>query len=172
MRGLLYAVGTALLLLAAGAMVAAMVWGQVGIEVAKVVSIPAAAVQAALGVWAVTFLWAAILFTRAGLARRALRKALRRPGPKGEILITQNTVREMATALLRDELRLSRFQVGLRATGKGVAIRVNLHLPPGEEIPTLAERVQELLTREICARTGLEVPEVRLTVLGAGRRKR
>lgn len=168
----MYWIGALLMILAAAAMVAAMVWGQVGIEITKVMAIPIAAVQAALGIWVVTFLWACGLFLRAGVGRWAVRRSLRRPGPKGEILITQNTVRELASALLREELRLTRFKVILRAAGKGVALRVALRLPPGEEIPALAERIQNLLSTEVAARTGLEVPEVRLVVQGAATRKR
>ncbi len=172
MRALFYWVGTVLLLLAAVAMLAAMAWGQVGVEVAKVVSVPVGLVQAALGVWSVTFLWAALMFTRAGWSRWAVRRALRQAGPKGEILITQNTVQELVSTLLEHELRLTKFRVVLRPSGQGIALRINLYLPPGEEIPKLAERVQTLLSEEIHRRTGLEVPEVRLAVLGALRRKR
>ncbi|MFH1610065.1 MAG: hypothetical protein ABID40_05510 [Candidatus Bipolaricaulota bacterium] len=164
-----FGAGAVSLLLAAAAMVAAMVWGQLEVWLPGVTTLSSVAVRVVLGIWAITFVCAAAVFVRVALARAAVRRALRRPGPKGMILITPETVRELAGILLREELGLHRFQVGIRAVGEGLALRVSLRLPPGEEIPALAERLQNLLAQEVSAKTGLEVPEVRMVVLGAAR---
>jgi len=169
MSGFAFGAGAVSLLLATAAMVAAMVWGQLEVWLPGVTTLSSAAVQVVLGIWAITFVCAAAVFVRIATARAAVRRALRRPGPKGMILITPETVRELAGVLLREELGLHRFQVGIRAVGDGLALRVSLRLPPGEEVPALAERLQSLLAQEVSAKTGLEVPEVRMVVLGAAR---
>lgn len=97
-------------------------------------------------------------------------RALRRPGPKGDIAIAPRAVRQLAAGLLREELGLTGFKIRLVPAGEGVLLTVWLHLPSGEEAPRLAERVQELLSQEILAKTGLPVAEVNLVIRGtAGR---
>ncbi len=172
MSGYAYGAGAVSLVLAAAAMVAAMVWGQLEVWLPGVTTLSSVAVRTVLGIWAVTFVCAAAVFVRISVSRAAVRRTLRRPGPKGLILITAETVREMAGALLREELGLHRFRVDVRALGEGLALRVSLYLPPGEEVPALAERLQSLLAQEVSAKTGLEVPEVRMVVLGASRPSR
>ncbi|MBC7092829.1 hypothetical protein H5T53_02280, partial [Candidatus Bipolaricaulota bacterium] len=88
-----------------------------------------------------------------------------------EIFISPDTVQQLAAGLLAGELGLTGFRVGLRPVGEGVALRVVLKLPAGEEIPSLAERLQNLLAQEVAAKTGLEVHEVRLVVRGASLEK-
>ncbi len=169
MSGYVFAAGALSLLLAAGAMVAAVVaiaWGDLGL------SVPSPVVQAVFVLWAITLVGAAAVFIRIALNRLTVRRALRRQGPKGMILITADTVREMAGILLREELGLHRFRVHIRPMGEGLALRITLRLPPGEEVPALAERLQTLLAQEVSAKTGLEVPEVRMVVEGAARPSR
>ncbi len=169
MSGYVFAAGALSLLLAAGAMVAAVVaiaWGDLGL------SVPSPVVQAVFVLWAITLVGAAAVFIRIALNRLTVRRALRRQGPKGMILITADTVREMAGILLREELGLHRFRVHIRPMGEGLALQITLRLPPGEEVPALAERLQSLLAQEVSAKTGLEVPEVRMVVEGAARPSR
>ncbi|MEW6216106.1 MAG: hypothetical protein AB1543_00260 [Candidatus Bipolaricaulota bacterium] len=169
MSGYVFAAGALSLLLAAGAMVAAVVaiaWGDLGL------SVPSPVVQAVFVLWAITLVGAAAVFIRIALNRLTVRRALRRQGPKGMILITADTVREMAGILLREELGLHRFRVHIRPMGEGLALQITLRLPPGEEVPALAERLQTLLAQEVSAKTGLEVPEVRMVVEGAARPSR
>ena len=166
MSGYVFAAGALSLLLAAGAMVAAVVaiaWGDLGL------SVPQPVVQAVLVLWAITFLGACAVFVRIAVNRLTVSRALKRQGPKGMILITADTVREMAGVLLREELGLHKFRVHIQPMGEGLALQVTLRLPPGEEVPALAERLQNLLAQEVSAKTGLEVPEVRMIVEGTAR---
>lgn len=172
MSAYLLGAGALSLLLAAAAVVAAMVWGQFQFPLPGGGTLPPAAMGVLLGIWAVTFVCAAIVLVRIALSRLAVRRALRKQGPKGMIFITPETVREMAGVLLREELGLHRFRVHIRSMGEGLALWVSLRLPPGEEVPALAERLQGLLAQEVAAKTGLEVPEVRMVVLGTARPSR
>ncbi len=169
MSGYVYMAGALSMLLAAGAMAVAVVaiaWGDLGM------SVPSPLVQAVLVLWALTLVGAAVVFIRIAFSRLTVRRALRRQGPKGMILITAATVQEMAGLLLREELGLHRFRVQIRPQGEGLALQVTLRLPPGEEVPALAERLQSLLAQEVSAKTGLEVPEVRMVVEGTARPSR
>jgi hypothetical protein len=148
------------------AAVVAIAWGDLGL------SVPSPVVQAVFVLWAITLVGAAAVFIRIALNRLTVRRALRRQGPKGMILITADTVREMAGILLREELGLHRFRVHIRPMGEGLALQITLRLPLGEEVPALAERLQTLLAQEVSAKTGLEVPEVRMVVEGAARPSR
>lgn len=172
MIAFLFVIGAASLLLAGGAMaaaLAALASGALELSLPGGTPLASTAVQAVLGLWAVTCLGAAGVFARLGRQQLAVRRALRKPGPKGMILITQDTIREMAGVLLREELGVHKFRVHLRPMGGGLALQVLLRLPPGEELPALAERLQNLLAQEISAKTGLEVPEVRMIVEGTAR---
>lgn len=172
MAGFLFGIGAVSLLLAAGAMataVVALASGNLELSVPGGTPLASTAVQVVLGLWAVTCVAAALVFARAARQRLAVRRALRKPGPKGMILITVDTIREMAGILLREELGLHRFRVHLHPMGEGLGLDVTLHLPAGEEVPALAERLQRLLAQEISAKTGLEVPEVRMLVEGTAR---
>ncbi len=119
-----------------------------------------------LGVLAFTFvgvgMWLALSLSGAAASRRAAR----RPGPKGEIVIAPQALRELATALLTHDLGLSGFRIAIRSANDGVYLRVALRLPSGEEVPQLAERVQELLGREIQNKTGIPVHEITLSIRG------
>lgn len=175
MSGYVFGAGALSLLLAAVAMVAAVVAitsGNLELSVPGGTTLASTAVLIALVLWAITFVGAAAVFIRIGFNHFKVRRALRRQGPKGMILITADTVREMAGVLLREELGLHKFRVHIRPMGEGLALRVSLHLPPGEEVPTLAERLQNLLAHEVSAKTGLEVPEVRMVVVGTARPSR
>ncbi|MFO8033822.1 MAG: hypothetical protein R6U88_01505 [Candidatus Bipolaricaulota bacterium] len=119
-----------------------------------------------LGVLAASFLGAAALAIRCVAEHAASRRAVRRPGPKGEIIIAPRAIRELATVLLTRDLGLSGFRVGLRPGADGVYIKVVLRLPPEEEAPSLADRIQELLSREIQSKTGIPVHEVNLAIRG------
>lgn len=175
MSGYVLWAGAVSLLLAAAAMVVAVVAiasGDLELTIPGGTALTSAAVPVVLVVWAITFIGAAAVFVRSGVNQLTVRRALRRQGPKGMIFITVDTVREMAMVLLREELGLHRFRVDIRPMGEGLALRVSLRLPPGEEVPALAERLQTLLAQEVAAKTGLEVPEVRMVVVGTARPRR
>ncbi len=126
-------------------------------------------VRAGLGVLAAVFLIAAGICMALVIRRDRLAQAMSLPGPKGQIFITPHTVAQLVMGLLAEELGDTPFRVGLRPKGKALALRISLRLPEEASIPTLAERLQELLTTEIARRTGLEVQEVQVLVHGTTR---
>ncbi len=140
-------------------------WGPPG-WVAQVTSAAGRAVLAAIGA---ANLAGALAFAVFLADRLHASRAMRRPGPKGEIAIAPRAVRQLAAGLLARELGLTGFRVALRPAAQGVLLTVRLALPPDEEAPRLAERVQELLSREIELKTGLPVEEVNLVIRGTGR---
>ncbi len=120
--------------------------------------------RAVLGLCAVTFLGAGFPIIRVVSEHNAFRHSVRRPGPKGELIISLRAIRELASALLAQQLGLSGFRIALHPGADGVYIKVILRLPSEEEAPRLAERIQELLSREIQSKTGIPVHEINLAV--------
>jgi uncharacterized alkaline shock family protein YloU len=86
------------------------------------------------------------------------------------VLITPQTVTQLAQTLLAQELEETPFRIRLRSRRDGLSIRVFLRLPEEARIPELAEHLQELLTAEVSQRTGLKVHEVEVVVHGTSRR--
>ncbi|MCR4392001.1 MAG: alkaline shock response membrane anchor protein AmaP [Candidatus Acetothermia bacterium] len=170
MGGFLLGLEGVILLLVAVAAAVGAAWGTPEVWISGGRALNPVLVRAVLGILAAAFLAGAAVIAALALRRRAARRALRRSGPKGEIFICPDTVRQLAAGLLAGELGLTGFRVALRPVGEGVALRVVLKLPAEEEIPPLAERLQNLLAQEVAAKTGLEVHEVRLVVRGASRK--
>lgn len=124
-------------------------------------------VRAGLGVLAAVFLVASGICMALAIRRYGLAQAMCLSGPKGLIFITPRTVSQLVMGLLAEELGDTPFRVLLLPKGKALALRVSLRLPEEASIPTLAERLQELLSTEVARRTGLEVQEVQVLVHGA-----
>lgn len=125
-------------------------------------------VQAILGGLAAVFLAASGVCLALAVRRGALAQALVLPGPKGLVFITPRTVSQLVVGLLAEELEDTPFQVTLLPKGKkALALRISLRLPQEASIPSLAERLQELLVTEVTRRTGLEVQEVQILIHGA-----
>lgn len=123
-----------------------------------------------LGLCTLTFLGSGFLITRVVGEHRTVQNSVRRPGPKGELIISLRAIRELASALLTRELGLSGFRIALHPGADGVYVKVVLRLPSEEEAPRLADRIQELLSREIQSKTGIPVHEVNLAVRGTAAR--
>jgi len=119
-----------------------------------------------LGVLALSLIGAATLASRSAVEQAASRRAVRRTGPKGEIIISPRAIRELATVHLTRDLGLSGFRVRIRPGADGVYIKVSLRLPPEQEAPQLADQVQEILSREIQGKTGIPVHEINLDIRG------
>ncbi len=119
-----------------------------------------------LGVLAVSLVGGAALAIKYAMEHGVAQRAVRRPGPKGEIIIAPRAIRELATSLLARELGLSGFRVSIHPGADGVYLKVSLRLPPEEEAPNLADRIQDLLSREIQSKTGIPVHEINLSVRG------
>lgn len=125
------------------------------------------AVRVGLSVLTAVFLAASGIAMALAVRRTALQRALALSGPKGLILIAPRTVTQLVVGLLAEELGGTPFQVSLLSKGKALALRVSLRLPEEASIPSLAERLQDLLATEVARRTGLEVQEVQVLVHGA-----
>jgi len=119
-----------------------------------------------LGVLACTFVGVGVWMAAALADGIAARRAARRPGPKGEIMIAPQALKELATGLLAHDLGLTGFRIGIRSANDGVYLRISLRLPPDAEVPQLATRIQELLGREIQSKTGIPVHEITLSFRG------
>lgn len=117
-----------------------------------------------LGVIALSLLGAAVLAGKTASEQAATRRAVRRSGPRGEIIIAPRAIRELATVLLTRELGLTGFRVRITPGADGVYIKISLRLPPEQEAPRLADQIQDLLGREIQGKTGIPVHEINLDI--------
>jgi len=84
----------------------------------------------------------------------------------GRVALTGFAVREFISGILRDEIGLDRFHVGLEHRRGGVAITVRVTLSPDQRVTSVSERIQSVLARLVPERTGVEVSEVSILVRG------
>jgi len=133
-------------------------------------SVPELWIRVILGIFSAGFLAGSSLCLALWAGRIERHRPLRLPGPRGLVLITPQTVTQLAQALLAQELEGTPFRIRLRSRRDGLFIRVFLRLPEEARIPELAEHLQELLTTEVSQRTGLKVHEVEVVVHGTSRR--
>jgi uncharacterized alkaline shock family protein YloU len=161
----LLGLGAAILLGTAGLVTLIAGWGPPG----WAVNTTTWAGRVVLSLIGVASLSGAVLFGQRLIQRLAEGRAMRRPGPKGDILIAPQAVKQLAAGVLQRELGLTGFRIRLEQGEEGLILTVGLPLPSGEEAPSLAERLQALLTSEIQAKTGLPVAEVNLVIHGTAR---
>jgi hypothetical protein len=133
-------------------------------------SVPELWIRVIFGIFSAGFLAGSSLCLALWAGRIERHRPLRLPGPRGLVLITPQTVTQLAQALLAQELEETPFRIRLRSRRDGLFIRVFLRLPEEARIPELAEHLQELLTAEVSQRTGLKVHEVEVVVHGTSRR--
>ena len=133
-------------------------------------SVPELWIRVIFGIFSAGFLAGSSLCLALWAGRIERHRPLRLPGPRGLILITPQTVTQLAQTLLAQELEETPFRIRLRSRRDGLSIRVFLRLPEEARIPELAEHLQELLTAEVSQRTGLKVHEVEVVVHGTSRR--
>ena len=133
-------------------------------------SVPELRIRVIFGIFSAGFLAGSSLCLALWAGRIERHRPLRLPGPRGLVLITPQTVTQLAQALLAQELEETPFRIRLRSRRDGLSIRVFLRLPEEARIPELAEHLQELLTAEVSQRTGLKVHEVEVVVHGTSRR--
>lgn len=84
----------------------------------------------------------------------------------GEIALTSFAVREFIRGILRDEVGLDQFRVGLERREDGVAITVKITLSHDQSVTDVGQRIQTVLAREVPARTGVGVAGVSILVRG------
>jgi hypothetical protein len=133
-------------------------------------SVPELWIRVIFGIFSAGFLAGSSLCLALWAGRIERHRPLRLPGPRGLVLITPQTVTQLAQTLLAQELEETPFRIRLRSRRDGLSIRVFLRLPEEARIPELAEHLQELLTAEVSQRTGLKVHEVEVVVHGTSRR--
>lgn len=138
-----------------------------GLPEAWVQGLTTAGGQAVLGVLGAAFLGTAALLGMNLSELFRARRVVRRPGTRGDIAVSPEAVRELATGFLAREFALPRFRVRVIPASEGLSLRVFVWLPPGEEAMSLAERVQSLLAQEVEAKTGLPVHSVNVAIRGA-----
>ena len=134
------------------------------------IPIPELWIRVILGIFSAAFLVGSSLCLALWAGRIERHRPLRLPGPRGLVLITPQTVTQLAHALLAQELEETPFRIRLRTRRDGLLIRIFLRLPEEARIPELAEHLQELLTAEVSQRTGLKVQEVEVVVHGTSPR--
>lgn len=61
---------------------------------------------------------------------------------------------------------MRKSRIAVRDESEGLRVHIVLHLPPGEDLPSLTERVQDLISREVGKRIGIPVLSVDLSVHG------
>jgi hypothetical protein len=84
----------------------------------------------------------------------------------GQIALTSFAVGEFIRGILRDEVGLDQFRVGLERREDGVAITVKITLSHDQSVTDVGQRIQTVLAREVPARTGVGVASVSILVKG------
>ena len=89
-----------------------------------------------------------------------------REGVGGQIQVSPWAIRDLAREILRREVGLERFRVGLTRTLTGIKLRVEAELGREQSVSRVGEEVQRLLKEEVEERTGVEVAEVEVFIKG------
>lgn len=97
-----------------------------------------------------------VLILRAHIQRGRLVKE----GPGGQIQISPWAIKDLVSEILRREVGLGRFRVGLARSGAGIRIKVSAELSSGQSVVRIGEEIQRLLKERVEERIGVEVAEV------------
>ena len=108
----------------------------------------------------------ALSFLVAGADERLNAGVFARDAEGGRIALTSFAVREFVSGILRDDLGLERFHVGLEHRRDGVAITVRITLSPDRRVTDVGERIQRVLASQVPERTGVAVSSVLILVRG------
>jgi len=110
--------------------------------------------------FAAAFLLAGLYFLILILRAHIQRGRLVKEGPAGQIQISPWAIKDLIGEILRREVGLERFRVGLARTSGGIKIRVSAQLGSGQSVVRIGEEVQRLLKERVEERIGVEVAEV------------
>jgi len=83
---------------------------------------------------------------------------------RGRIEVSPHALSEFIRGVLRQEIGIERFSVGLRHRDEAIGIRVRTTLTPEETVAEVGRRIQETLSRRVTERTGVVVDEVSVLV--------
>jgi uncharacterized alkaline shock family protein YloU len=108
----------------------------------------------------------ALRFVIAAADERVRAGVFARDAEGGRVALTSYAVREFISGILRDEMGLDRFHVGLQHRRGGVAITVRVTLSPSQRVTSISERIQSVLARQVPERTGIDVSDVAILVRG------
>ena len=87
-------------------------------------------------------------------------------GDRGRIELSPGALREFVSVILRQEIGIDRFRVGLRHMEDGIGIRVETSLSADQQIAAVSREIQEILAKRIEERTGVAVHNVSVLVRG------
>lgn len=110
--------------------------------------------------FAAAFLLAGLYFLILILRAHIQRGRLVKEGPAGQIQISPWAIKELISEILRRELGLERFRVGLARSDAGLKIKVSAELGSGQSVVQIGEEIQRLLKERVEERIGVEVAEV------------
>jgi len=114
----------------------------------------------------VVMILVALRFVVASADERVRAGIFSRDADGGRVALTSYAVREFISGILRDEIGLDRFHVGLQHRRGGVAITVRVTLSPTQRVTSISERIQSVLARQVPERTGIDVSDVSILVRG------
>jgi uncharacterized alkaline shock family protein YloU len=110
------------------------------------------------------FVLVALHFAVSLLDERARAVLFSQQGDWGQIELSPHAVKEFISDILRRQVGIERFRIGLRHRGDGVAIVVHTALSPDQRVPDVGLRIQRELVRHVADRTGVDVQEVTVFV--------
>jgi len=97
-----------------------------------------------------------ILILRAHIQRGRLV----REGPGGQIQISPWAIKDLVREILKQEIGLGRFRVGLARVAEGLKIKVSAELGSGQSVVQIGEEIQRLVKERVEERIGVVVAEV------------
>ena len=112
----------------------------------------------------VLFLLVSARFVLSLIEERANAVLFSQQGEWGRIELSPHAVKEFISDVLRSEVGIERFRIGLRHRGEGVGIVVHTTLTPQQRVTDIGSQIQRELVRHVTDRTGVDVQEVRVLV--------
>jgi len=110
------------------------------------------------------FLLVAVRFVLALLEERANAVLFSQQGEWGRIELSPHAVKEFISDILRSNVGIDGFRIGLKHKGEGVGIVVHTTLSPEQRVTDIGLRIQRELVQHVTDRTGVDVQEVSVLV--------
>ncbi len=85
-------------------------------------------------------------------------------GDRGDIELTPRAVREFVGGILKIDVGLERFRIGLEHTDEGIGITIRTRLSGGSHVTEIGDRIQHVVSRLVPERTGIAVEYTRVIV--------
>ncbi len=122
--------------------------------------------------FASVFLLVGLYFLVLILRTHIQRGRLVKEGPGGKIQISPGAIKDLVREILRQEVELPRFRVGLARAPEGIRIRVSADLSGAQSVVRVGEEIQRLLKQRVEEHIGMEVADVEVftRAIALGRR--